>query len=332
MLDANSLAVIFIGLMGLSVILYAVLDGYDLGVGILLPLENDQHSDAMVASIGPFWDANETWLVLAVGLLLIAFPSAHSLIFRELYMPTAILLISLVLRGVAFDFRAKAPFSHKPTWNRVFKIGSLLAALSQGYMLGMYVMGFENSWLAYGFSLLSALGVAAAYSFIGACWLVMKTEGDLQKRAVNWAKYAIYLCIVGTLAVSLVNPWINPAVYERWLSSPNVYYLVPLPILCALLFSVNYWALDKLPSQSDRGCWLPFVAAVGIFLLCFAGLAISFFPYIVPGQLTIWEAAAAPESLTIILWGAIVVVPIIICYTAFAYRVFWGKVDELKYY
>lgn len=332
MFDANTLAVIFIALMGLSVILYAVLDGYDLGVGILLPLEHDEDSDRMVSSIGPFWDANETWLVLAVGLLLIAFPSAHSLILRELYMPTAILLISLVLRGVAFDFRAKAPFSHKPTWNRVFKIGSLLAALSQGYMLGMYVMGFEDSWLAVGFSILSALCVAAAYSFIGACWLVMKTEGDLQIRAIAWAKKTVGLCILGTVAVSLVNPWINPTVYERWLSVPNLYFLAPLPLLCALLFVINYRALLKLPSENDRGCWVPFVTAVMIFLLCFFGLAVSFFPYIVPGQLTIWEAAAAPESLTIILWGAIVVVPIILCYTAFAYRVFWGKVDELKYY
>ncbi|MDI3326280.1 cytochrome d ubiquinol oxidase subunit II [Pontibacterium granulatum] len=332
MFDANTLAIIFIALMGLSVILYAVLDGYDLGVGILLPLEHDQHSDRMVASIGPFWDANETWLVLAVGLLLIAFPSAHSLILRELYLPTAILLISLVLRGVAFDFRAKAPFSHKPTWNRVFKIGSLLAALSQGYMLGMYVMGFEESWAAVGFSLLSALGVAAAYTFIGACWLIMKTEGVLQKRAVGWAKKAVGLCIVGTFAVSVVNPWINPTVYGRWLSWPNVLYLAPLPILCMLLFAFNYRALSKLPASGDRGCWIPFVSAVAIFLLCFFGLAVSFFPYIVPGQLTIWDAAAAPESLTIILWGAIVVVPIILCYTAFAYRVFWGKVDELKYY
>jgi cytochrome d ubiquinol oxidase subunit II len=145
MFEANTLAVIFIGLMGLSVLLYAVLDGYDLGVGILLPLSKDEDSDTMIASIGPFWDANETWLVLAIGLLLIAFPAAHSIIFKELYLPTAVLLISLVLRGVAFDFRAKAAFSHKPTWNKVFKIGSLLAALSQGYMLGMYVMGFENS-------------------------------------------------------------------------------------------------------------------------------------------------------------------------------------------
>ncbi|WP_136678517.1 cytochrome d ubiquinol oxidase subunit II [Neptunomonas sp. XY-337] len=332
MFDAHTLAIIFIGLMGLSVILYAVLDGYDLGVGILLPLDNDEHNDRMIASIGPFWDANETWLVLAVGLLLIAFPPAHSLILRELYMPTAILLISLILRGVAFDFRAKAPFGHKPTWNRVFKIGSLLAALSQGYMLGMYVMGFEKSGAAIAFSILSALGVAAAYSFIGACWLVMKTEGDLQQRAINWAKRTIWLGVIGTIAVSVVNPWINPTVYERWLSWPNVLYLAPLPILCMALFAFSYAVLNKLPKPQDRSCWVPFVSAVAIFMLCFFGLAVSFFPYIVPSQLTIWDAAAAPESLTIILWGAIVVVPIIICYTAFAYRVFWGKVDELKYY
>lgn len=332
MFEANTLAVIFVSLMGLSILLYAILDGFDLGVGILLPLEQKDNSDTMIASIGPFWDANETWLVLAVGLLLIAFPAAHSYIFKELYLPTAVLLISLVLRGVAFDFRAKAAFSHKPTWNKVFKAGSLLAALSQGYMLGMYVMGFESTLAAYSFSLLSAFGVAAAYSYIGACWLIMKTEGELQIQAVNWAKKSGLICFLGVVAVSLVNPLINPDVYAKWFSWPNTLYILPLPLMCFGLFIFSFIQLKQLPKENDKGCWRPFVAAVVIFTLCFFGLAFSFFPYIVPNQLTIWETAAAPESLSFLLWGTIIVVPVIFSYTAFSYRVFWGKVQELRYH
>ncbi|MAC45394.1 MAG: cytochrome d ubiquinol oxidase subunit II [Oceanospirillum sp.] len=332
MFEANTLAVIFIALMGLAVLMYAVLDGYDLGVGILLPLEQQEDSDTMIASIGPFWDANETWLVLAVGLLLIAFPAAHSLVFKELYLPTAVLLISLILRGVAFDFRAKAVFSHKATWNKVFKAGSLLAALSQGYMLGMYVMGFQSTAAAYGFSLLSAFGVAAAYSYIGACWLVMKTEGELQQQAVNWAKKSGWVCFIGVVAVSIVNPAINPSVFAKWFTWPNMLLIAPLPVICFALFVISDRLLKQLPLPGDKKCWLPFVNAVAIFILCFFGLALSFFPYIVPDQLTIWESAAAPESLSFILWGAILVVPVIISYTVYSYRVFWGKVRELSYY
>ncbi len=332
MFEANTLAVIFVGLMGFSVLLYAILDGYDLGVGILLPLQQQDDSDTMIASIGPFWDANETWLVMAIGLLLIAFPAAHSFIFKELYLPTVILLISLILRGVAFDFRAKAAFSHKPTWDRVFKAGSLLAALSQGYMLGMYVMGFETSVTAFSFSLLSAVGVAAAYSYIGACWLVMKTEGALQQQAVVWARKTGWICFAGIIAVSIVNPLINQSVFEKWFSGPYSLYILPVPIIGLFLFMFTIQQLKHLPKKDDKHCWVPFVGAVLIFVLGFFGLAFSFFPYIVPAKLTIWETAAAPESLSFILWGALVVIPVIISYTAYSYRVFWGKVRELRYY
>ena len=332
MFEANTLAVIFVSLMGLSILLYAILDGFDLGVGILLPLDQKNSADTMIASIGPFWDANETWLVLAIGLLLIAFPVAHSYIFKALYLPTAVLLISLVLRGVAFDFRAKAAFSHKPTWNKVFKVGSLIAALSQGYMLGMYVMGFETTMAAYSFAILSALGVAAAYSYIGACWLIMKTEGELQVKAVAWAKKSGLVCFLGIIAVSLINPIIHPDVYEKWFTWPNTVLLLLLPLICFTLFTFSLIQLKQLPKVNDKGCWRPFVAAVVIFILCFIGLAFSFFPYIVPNQLTIWETAAAPESLSFLLWGTIIVVPVIFSYTAFSYRVFWGKVRELRYH
>jgi cytochrome d ubiquinol oxidase subunit II len=332
MFESDTLAVIFVGLMGLSILLYAILDGYDLGVGILLPLESEKNSDTMIASIGPFWDANETWLVMAVGLLLIAFPAAHSYVFKALYLPTVLLLISLILRGIAFDFRTKAVFSHKARWNKVFKYASLLAALSQGYMLGMYIMSFESTVEAYFFSIISSFGVAAAYSYIGACWLVMKTEGELQVQAVHWAKRTGWICFVGVVAVSVVNPLINEVVYQRWFSTNDRLYLLVLPVFCLGFFIATHYYLKHLPKKDDSGCWVPFAGAIIIFGLCFFGLGYSFFPYIIPGKLTIWESAAAPQSLSFILWGAIFVIPIILAYTAYSYRVFWGKVRALSYY
>jgi len=328
------LPLVFIGLMGLAVITYAILDGYDLGVGILLPLHESEeiHRDTMISSIGPFWDANETWLVLAVGLLLIAFPSAHSIVMRELYLPVTFLLSGLILRGVAFDFRAKAPTDNKRAWDKTFKGGSLLAALSQGYMLGMYVTGFDSSLGAYVFSILSAIGVSAAYAFIGGAWLVMKTEGELQKRAARWTRRAAWLSAVGILLVCIVNPLLDDGIFLKWFSFPQVILVLPYPLVCCGLFIISDRYLSNIPHHNDFGCWIPFVSAACIFFLCFQGLAYSFFPYVVPGQLTIWQAASAPESLMFILAGALIVVPAILGYTIFSYRVFWGKARELKYY
>ncbi len=323
---------IFAGLMALAVVIYAILDGYDLGVGLLLPMDNEAQRDKMIASIGPFWDANETWLVLAVGLLLIAFPSAHNIILKALYLPAAVLLVGLILRGVSFDFRAKVIQHKKDRWDRRFKAGSLIATAAQGYMLGMFVMGFETSWLAFGFAMLSAFGVTMAYALIGACWLIMKTEGELQLRAINWAKKAGWVSVVGILAVSLTNPLINQFVFARWTQLPWAYLFALIPVLCFSFFAVGYVVLKRLPLVDDAGCWLPFVLCCLIFLCSFSGLALSFYPYVVPGQLTIWQAASAPESLRFILYGAIVVVPTILLYTIFTYRVFWGKVRDLEYY
>ncbi|WP_432455271.1 MULTISPECIES: cytochrome d ubiquinol oxidase subunit II [unclassified Agarivorans] len=334
MIDAYWLAIIFIGLMGLSVLVYAILDGYDLGVGILLPLgETDEaQRDTMIASIGPFWDANETWLVLAIGILLIAFPAAHSIVLYHLYIPVAIMLIGLIMRGVAFDFRAKAAIDYKLAWDRTFKAGSILTTIAQGYMLGLYVMGFENSISAHLFALLSGLGVTAAYSYIGSAWLVMKTEGELQQRAVRWAKITGRLCFIGVLAVSLVNPLVNPGVFDRWFDFPLVMFVLLIPVVCFAAFIFNDILLNRLPKANDRHCWLPFMLVMLIFLLCFSALGFSFFPYVVPGQMTIWQAASAPESLTVILLGAVVVVPIILAYTAFSYWVFRGKATSLNYH
>lgn len=326
------LPVIFIGLMGLAIFIYAILDGYDLGVGILLPKDSEAQRDTMIASIGPFWDANETWLVLGIGILLIAFPSAHSLILFNLYLPVAVMLIGLILRGVAFDFRAKAPEDHKALWDMTFKIGSLLATLAQGYMLGLYVMEFEQTWEAYSFAALSAVCVTAAYSFIGAAWLVMKTEGELQQRAAYWARRCGWLMALGIIAVSIVNPWVSTTIFDKWFGNSMVLILLTIPVFCFILFFIVDRYLKAFPYPNDFGCWIPFACAAMIFFLSFVGLAYSFFPYAVPNKMDIWQAASAPESLLFILYGVAIVLPTIILYTIFSYSVFWGKATQLKYY
>lgn len=330
--DAYWLPIVFIVLTGVSLLVYAILDGYDLGIGLLLPLDSQEHRDKMIASIGPFWDANETWLVLAIGLLLIAFPAAHNIILGELYIPVALMLVGLILRGVAFDFRTKSIPDHKARWDWSFRIGSLMATWSQGYMMGSYIMGFEDSAAAYAFSVLSAVCVSSAYCFIGASWLVMKTEGDLQHRAARWARISLWLTAIGILAVSIVNPLVSDRIAEKWLAFPQIILLVPIPILCgAVLFAVDRY-LSHFPHEKDFGCWMPFAGAATVFFLCFQGLAYSFYPYVVQDQLTIWEAASAPESLLVIFYGAVVVLPVIFAYTIFSYRVFWGKATELSYH
>ncbi len=326
------LPVAFAGLMGLAILLYVILDGYDLGVGILSGTAEGTHRDRMIASIGPFWDANETWLVLAVGLLLVAFPQAHGTILGELYLPVAGLLLGLILRGVAFEFRAKSTVGHKVWWDRAFVAGSMLAALMQGYMLGLYIVGFERTAANVSFALLTALCLVAGYAFLGATWLIMKTEGELQRRAVAWARGTLLLSGIGMVAVSVVTPLVSERIWDKWLSLPNFVLLAPIPLVTAGLFVGLSIVLRHLPTRTDRFCWLPFAGAVGIFMLGFHGLAYSFFPYIVPDKLTVWQAAAAPESLMIIFVGALVVLPIIAAYSAFAYRIFWGKATDLRYY
>lgn len=330
--EAFWLPVIFIGLMGLAFFVYAILDGYDLGVGILLPSDSETQRDTMIASIGPFWDANETWLVLGVGLLLIAFPIAHSLILFHLYIPVTLMLAGLILRGVAFDFRAKSAEDHKKLWDMAFKTGSLLATLSQGYMLGLYVMEFDSGLATYAFAALSAVCVTAGYTFIGAAWLVLKTEGKLQLRAAWWARLCCWLMALGLIAVSIVNPLVSEMIFDKWFGNPLVIILWVIPVFCfVLLFIVDRY-LKRFPYPNDFGCWIPFACAIMIFLLSFIGLAYSFFPYVVPNRLDVWQAASAPESLKFILVGTAIVLPTIIAYTLFAYRVFRGKATQLRYY
>lgn len=331
MFDPEVLPVIFAALMGLSILLYVVLDGFDLGVGLLFPFATAEERDRMIASIGPFWDANETWLVLAVGLLLVAFPAAHGTILTALYLPVAVMLVGLILRGVAFEFRAKAPLVHKPSWDFAFFAGSLMTALSQGFMLGMYIMGLEWSLGNVAFALLTAGALSVAYSFIGATWTILKADGTLQLKAVAWAKGGIWGVVLGMGAVSLATPLVSPRIFDRWFGFPELLFLAPLPIMSGALIALLWVALRHLPTKTDQFAWFPFAGATGLMALGFAGMAYSFYPYVVPEKMTIYEAAASTESLTIILVGTCIVLPVILGYTILAYVIFRGKATALRY-
>ena len=322
---------IFASLMGLAILIYVVLDGFDLGIGILFAVADDHDKDVMIAAIGPFWDANETWLVLAVGLLLVAFPAAHGIILTALYLPVFLLLLGLILRGVAFDFRAKVPSRNKASWDMLFLGGSILAAFAQGYMLGVYVLGLQPRFTSVVFGALVAICLAAAYAAMGAAWLIYKTEGELQRRAVGWLRTALVFTALGMAAVSIATPLASPRIFERWFVLPEMLFLAPLPVLSGLLFLWLWRLTFRLPDARDAHSLKPFLALAAVFALGFAGLAWSFYPFVVPDRLTIWQAAAAPESLAVILFGTAFVLPVIIGSTIYVYRVFGGKAGDLRY-
>jgi len=333
------LPIVFLGLMGLSALIYVVLDGFDLGIGILSPLVEREDRDLMIASIGPFWDANETWLVLAVGLLLVAFPTAHGAVLGSLYLPTTAMLVGIILRGVAFEFRIKGPMKHRKFWDGAFFSGSLIATLSQGYMLGYYILGLPVGWPAFAFATLVALGVTCAYILIGSCWLVAKSENALQQTAIRWATRSLIGTAATMVLISVATPLASGRIFTAWLSFPNVVWLSPIPLLAAWLTWRLYRLLNTTPAAEgakawyDGGrCWLPFAITATLFILAFFGLAYSFFPYVVPESLTIWEAAASRDSLAIILVGTCITLPMIIGYSIFAYKVFGGKATPLTYH
>jgi len=230
---AGWLPLVFLVVMGLAILIYVVLDGYDLGVGILLGRAEEADRDMMVASIGPFWDANETWLVLGVGVLLTVFPLAHGVILGALYLPVAAMLAGLILRGVAFDFRVKAQAHHKPWWNRAFCAGSVLTALAQGYMLGLLIVGFERTLPHVLFAALIGPCLAAGYCALGAGWLLIKSEGALQRHAVRWARVSLWLTALGIAAVSLATPLVSRAIFDKWFALPDVFLLAPIPLATA---------------------------------------------------------------------------------------------------
>lgn len=322
---------VFAALMGVSILIYVVLDGFDLGVGLLTVRATEEERDVMIGSIGPFWDANETWLVLAVGILLVAFPPAHGVILTALYLPATIMLIGLILRGVAFEFRAKAPVESKRLWDRVFFAGSLISSLTQGYMLGVYVIGLDQSWGGIAFGMLAGMCLTAAYGLIGATWLIGKTEGMLQLKAAGWARILVFFAAAGMGAISLASPLTSPRIFEKWFSLPEMLWLAPVPLMAVGLFVALALILRDPPAPRGLKAWSPFMLTTAIFCLGFVGLAYSFFPYVVPNGATIWEAASARESLAIILVGAAIAIPSIAGYTIFAYVVFRGKATALRY-
>jgi cytochrome d ubiquinol oxidase subunit II len=329
-----SLPVIWAGLIGTAVALYVVLDGFDLGVGILFPFaRNERERDQMMRSIAPFWDGNETWLVLGGGGLWVAFPQAYAIIMPALYIPVIVMLLALIFRGVSFEFRT---VSRSKTWlNVAFASGSTIAAFSQGVVLGGLIQGIQvrDGQFAGGpldwatpFAFLCGAALIAGYGLLGATWLNMKTTGPVAERARGQAKILLLAVLAFMAAVSLWTPLTEPRIAERWFSLPNFYYLWPVPAVTALLaFGLWRW----ISKGTDV---LPFFAAIGLFLLGYLGLVISNFPYLVPPALTVWDTAAAPESQMFMLIGTLALLPIVLGYIAFVYWLFRGKVREGESY
>ena len=329
------LSFIWAGVIAFAVLAYVILDGFDLGVGILFPLfPDDDDRNVMTNSIAPVWDGNETWLVLGGGGLMAVFPLAYATVLPALYIPIILMLLGLIFRGVAFEFRFRT-VRWKAIWEWGFAIGSLVAAMMQGIALGALVQGIRIEGREYAggwwdwltpFSILTGLAVAIGYALLGATWLNLKTTGALQEKSRRIALFAG----VGTLAligvVSLWTPFLEPIYFERWFGFPTAFFSAFVPLLLAVCAVGLWWGLTH-----DRHL-LPFLASLGIFVLCFVGIGISFYPYIVPGALTIQEAAAPDASLGFLLVGAAVLVPIILAYTGYAYWVFRGKVDPEEGY
>tara|TARA_B110000503_G_scaffold66313_1_gene104059 strand:- start:106864 stop:107838 length:975 start_codon:yes stop_codon:yes gene_type:complete len=318
------LPLIFVSLMGLSLLLYIILDGYDLGIGILLPLASDDEKDRMIETIGPFWDANETWIVLGIGILLIAFPSAHGMILTHLYIPVTLMLFGLILRGVAFDFRVKVTAEYKSLWNKLFFVGSLLAAMSQGWMLGSYVMGLESGLTSIAFSIAIALSLPAFYVVLGCGWLFIKSSGEIYTKAAKWARTAILPMGVGLFLISIATPIASSTIAAKWFTLPAAIGLLPIPLMTGVAYFTALWVLSKEEILKAGYGWIVFVfvCMVVMCLMMALGLAYSIFPDIVIGKLDIWESASSTASLEFALIGTVIAVPMILFYTAFIYKNF----------
>ena len=324
-------ALIWAGLIAFAVLAYVVLDGFDLGVGILFPLVPDEEDrDRMMNSVAPVWDGNETWLVLGGGGLFAVFPLAYAIIMPALYAPIIIMLLALAFRGVAFEFREKSR-NHKYLWSRAFSGGSTVAAFAQGVALGALVQGIPVSGRAYAggwwdwlspFSLATGVALLIGYALLGSTWLCMKTEGALQQRARRYARVAGILMFVMIVAVSLWTPFHHQHFMAKWFVWPGALFVAPVPLLLMICGFVLFVGL------AQRHPVAPFMASLGLFVLSYMGLLISFFPYMVPSSVTLWDAAGPDSSLKFLLIGAVVLLPIVLAYTIYSYWVFRGKVGE----
>ncbi len=329
------LSFIWAGLIAFAVLAYVVLDGFDLGVGILFPFFPEQGDrNVMTNSVAPVWDGNETWLVLGGGGLMAVFPLAYATVLPALYIPIILMLLGLVFRGVAFEFRFRTK-RWRPVWDWGFALGSTTAAFMQGIALGALVQGIKIEGRQYAggwwdwltpFSVLTGIAVVVGYALLGATWLNLKTSGELQAKARRLAMAAG----IGTLAligaVSLWTPFLEPIYFARWFQWPTAFFSAFVPLLLAACAFGLWHGLT-----TDKHLQ-PFLAALGLFVLSFVGIGISFYPHIVPGALTIKEAAAPDESLGFLLVGAVILIPIILIYTGYAYWVFRGKVDPEEGY
>lgn len=334
------LSLVWAGIISFGVIMYVLLDGFDLGIGILFLFVRERTGrDVLMNSIAPVWDGNETWLVLGGVTLFGAFPLAYGTLLPALYLPLTGMLIALVLRGASFEFRARADATSGHTaWDIAFAGGSAFAAFCQGTVVGAFVQGFDLAPASDGgvtyaggaldsltaFSAMTGIALLFGYALLGACWLILKTEGELQEWAREIAGRLLWAVLGFIVLVSAVTPLLNPSVAERWFSLPNFFYFFPVPAVTALL------AWGAWHSLQQRRPLAPFLFSTGLFLLSFCGLGVSLFPFIIPPSVTIWEAAAAPDSQTFLLVGVAVMIPIILVYTGYAYRVFRGKVKPDK--
>lgn len=316
-----------------GVVMYVLLDGFDLGIGILLPCARDAHErEQMIASVAPVWDGNETWLVLGGTILFAAFPAAYGILLTAWYVPLSLMLVALVLRGVAFEYRPEARW--KALWSASFGAGSLLAAFCQGAMLGSFVQGLTVSGQRYAggpwdwlspFSLMTGVAVAAGYALLGAAWLILKTGGALQVRCYRLARPLTLVLLFFFAVVGVWTPLSQPAIAARWFSFPAIAWLAPLP-LASVLASGGLWR-----SLDTRRELAPFLLGAALFLLALVGLAYSLWPYIVPRTLTVWEASSPPATLGFILAGVAVLMPFVLGYTLHTYRLFRGKTSAVDY-
>jgi cytochrome bd ubiquinol oxidase subunit II len=317
-------------IIGFGLMMYVIMDGFDLGIGILFPFVGGRSDrDTMVNTVAPVWDGNETWLVFGGAALLAAFPLAYSVILSALYLPIILMLAGLIWRGVAFEFRFKADEGHRPFWDKAFAWGSYVATFSQGVALGAFINGFDVVGGAYAgglfdwltpFSLFTGFGLLVAYALLGATWLIMKTEGRLRARMAELARPIVLTLALVIAVVSLWTPLAHPAVAARWFSLPDLIFFAPVPIL---VLGTTVLILKVLRSQSHAGA---FVLSLVLLFLGYSGLAISLWPNIIPPSRSIWDAAGPPESMGFTLVGALFIIPFILAYTAWSYYVFRGKV------
>ena len=329
------LTVFWAGIIGFAVMAYVVMDGFDLGIGILFPsLAVGDERDQAMNSIAPVWDGNETWLVLGGGGLFAAFPLAYGIILPATYPLMIAMLLGLVFRGVAFEFRWRDP-RHRPFWDIAFCLGSFVAAFTQGVTLGAILQGihvergaYAGGWLDWlsPFSLLTGIAVVIGYGLLGATWLIWKTEGSSQHHARRVAFWLALGTLAALAAVSAATPFLAYDYWRRWFAMPGVLLTAQVPLLVAICAAALFWGLKR---EFER---LPFVMALAIFLLGFVGLGISIYPYVVPRAVTIWDAAAPYSSQVFMLPGALVIIPIILAYTGWAYWVFRGKAGVHGYH